>query len=113
MKLLGSGADPDNGRAFLMWQDEGFEFRQNMLLYVGATIPMHEHEYAHDYLVGPGVYLLTIETPDGGEPEVREVMGGAVGHVPAKHKHHFKLLEMWDNQPGWVRCYWREGAARG
>lgn len=111
MKLLGSGADPDHGRVFMMWQDEGYEFRQNTLLYVGATIPMHEHHYAHDYLVGPGVYALTVERPDGSVEE-REVQGGYVGHVPALHKHHFKLTE-WGGAPGFVRCYWLEGTARG
>lgn len=109
MKLLGSGADPDNGRAFLMWQDDGYEFRQNILLYVGATIPMHAHAYAHDYLVGPGVYALTIELPDGATEE-RIVREGEKGHVPAQHKHHFKLIE-WGGREGFVRCYWPMGAA--
>ena len=111
MELLGSGADPDNGRAFLMWRDEGFEFRQNTLLYVGASIPMHSHEYAHDYLLGPGVYELTIEYPDGATVK-REMRECDSGHVPARHKHHFKLTE-WGGREGWVRCYWPEGAARG
>lgn len=111
MRLLGSGADPDNGRVFMMWHDGGYEFRQNTLLHVGAAIPMHAHHYAHDYLVGPGVYALTIELPCGAVEEV-EVREGYVGHVPAQHKHHFKLIE-WGGAPGWVRCYWPEGAARG
>jgi len=113
MKLLGSGADPDNGRAFLMWQDGGYEFRQNTLLYVGASIPMHSHEYAHDYLLGPGVYSLVAEHPDGtAEPERRILREGERGHVPARHKHHFTLIE-WGGSEGWVRCYWPEGADRG
>ena len=109
MKLLGSGAEPHNGRVFLMWQDGGYEFRQNTLLYVGAVIPMHSHEYAHDYLVGPGKYTLTVEKPDGGV-ENHEVSEGYVGHVPARHKHHFTLIE-WGGSEGWVRCYWPEGGS--
>lgn len=112
MKLLGSGADLAHGRAFLMWEDEGYQFRANILLYPGATIPMHSHEYAHDYELGKGVYGLTVESPEGVvEPEV-VLPAGAKGSVPARWKHHFRLIE-WGGEPGHVKCFWRDGVQRG
>lgn len=98
--------DIPNGRVWAMWEENGFQHRVNILMREGAEIPMHAHSYAHDYVLGVGVYAITVETPDGVKEPEKLIEGGSKGHVPAYWKHHFRL-EKWGGAPGKVDCYWR------
>lgn len=109
MELIASGVDQDNGRAFVMFRDQGFEFRINYLLYEGAKIPMHSHSYDHDYRLGRGVYGLVIESPEGVKEQEVLLPPESRGHVPKLWKHHFRLVKM-DEEPGRIDCYWPVGA---
>lgn len=100
-------ADLLHKRVFAMWAADGYQYRANILLEEGADIPMHVHNYAHDYELGVGTYGLTVEAPDGTVEPERTLEGGSKGHVPAYWRHHFRLLK-WGGAPGKVTCYWAE-----
>lgn len=112
MKLLETGADPENGRAWMAWEDQGFMFRANVMLYPGAQIPMHAHTFDHHYRLGRGVYGLIVESPEGVRAPEVELPAFSRGFVPKFWKHHFRLIQM-DKEPGRIECYWPVGTPDG
>lgn len=97
-------SDISNGRVWVMWEQDGIQHRTNILMREGAEIPMHSHDYAHDYNLGVGVYALTVEKDGVKQPEVL-IAGNSKGHVPAFVKHHFRLHK-WGGVPGQIDCHW-------
>lgn len=99
-------SDLVNRRAFAMWSDGERQFRTNILLDVGATIPLHAHSYAHDVEVGGGVFDVAVISPDGAETRKR-MEDGDRDHIPAWWRHQFTLIA---GGPGKVECSWALGS---
>lgn len=92
-------ADHLNGRIYTRWSDDGVEYVSNILLYPGASIPLHKHSYDHGARVRG---RMTMRVNDG---QPREVANEEV-FIPAWAQHTFTLIEG-INGVGEVLCYWR------
>ncbi len=90
--------DIKNGRVFSMWEEGGIQYRSNLLLNPGATIPLHAHSYDHTARIRGRMSMRV----NGAECEVHneEVF------IPAWQQHTFTLIEGIDGV-GEVLCYWR------
>jgi hypothetical protein len=87
-----------NGRAFSMWEENGIQYRSNLLLRPGATIPLHAHSYDHTARI-LGRMRMTVSGIHS------EVANDEV-FIPAWQQHTFTLIEGIDGV-GEVLCYWR------
>lgn len=96
--VIGQHEDLKNGRVFSMWCEDGIQYRSNILLWVGATIPLHRHSYDHTARI-KGRMKMTV---DGVESIVEH---GSKVFIPAGKQHTFELLELF-NGVGEVLCFW-------
>jgi quercetin dioxygenase-like cupin family protein len=90
-------SDLRNHRVFSMWEEAGMQFRSNLVLEVGGTIPLHAHSYDHVALCVAGRFRCDV---DG---ESFEVGPGTKTFVGKEKRHRFLLLE---NAPGEILCIW-------
>lgn len=95
--------DVVNGRAFSMWEEDGVQYRSNLLFYPGAHIELHAHSFGHSAKIR-GRMRMTVIAPER-QPEEREVSSGEEIFIPAWHEHAFVLLEGVDGV-GEVLCSW-------
>lgn len=82
-----------------MWEENGVQYRSNVLLWVGAVVPLHSHSHGHDAET-KGRMKMTV---DGVESIVAH---GSKVFIPKGKQHTFELLEP-HNGIGEVLCYWR------
>lgn len=90
--------DLKNGRVFSMWCEAGIQYRSNLLLHVGARIPLHVHSYDHTARI-TGRMKMTVDGVDS------EVGTGTEVFIAAGRQHSFELLET-ENGVGEVLCFW-------
>ncbi len=87
-----------------MWEEDGMQYRSNLLHCVGAMVELHAHSYDHTARIRGRMKMVIIK-PDSTQSE-SEVTTGQEVFIPAWHKHSFELLEGVDGI-GEVLCLWR------
>lgn len=109
-------------RLWSMWTSCGLGYRANIILRVGASVPVHHHDFDHMASIRAGVFLCKVEPPDA--PAYERILAaqdmprvyGADGdsiEIPRFHRHLFTLLASGVNGPGQFVCIFPEGKGIG
>lgn len=99
--------DLKNNRVWAMWTEKGMNYRSNIMLEPGASIPLHTHSYDHHASV-KGNFLVKAIGPDG-EAWAFSMTTGEITLIPAGFQHTFTFVAN-GGKPGVVICYWPESS---
>ena len=89
-----------NNRVFSMWTEAGLQFRSNLILKVGGSVPLHAHSYDHVAICLNGRFKCEIDN------DYFNVTPGTKVFIAQGRKHTFTLLERINDLPGEVLCIW-------
>lgn len=80
-----------------MWEENGVQYRSNVLTRVGSRVALHAHSYDHTARIKGRMKMIV----DGVETEVTT---GQEIFIPAGARHSFELIE---GDFGEVLCFWK------